>query len=108
MLVSLSPTKAASTLIMYGYNEITLELRDSQDQNSLSLCQLSFLEWGREGVVPSSPYSANKCRIYEWPQSITMHINNDLRPKIDDASLTLILPWAYPQYVIIYFGIEYH
>jgi len=49
------------------------------------------------------PFAQNggQYHIDEWPQMIAMQITNDARPKIIDAPLTLILPWAYPQYVII-------
>jgi len=50
-------------------------------------------------VALSFAYKASQHRIYEWLQSIAMQITNDARPKILDAPLTLILPWAYPQYV---------
>ena len=53
-------------------------------------------------------YEASQYPIYEWSQPIAKQITNDARPKIIDAPLTLILPWAYPQFVIIYFGIIYH
>ena len=53
-------------------------------------------------------YEASQYPIYEWSQPIAKQITNDARPTIVDAPLTLILPWAYPQFVIIYFGIIYH
>jgi len=46
-------------------------------------------------------YEASQYCIYEWSQPITTQITNDARPKIVDTLLMLILPWAYPQYVII-------
>jgi len=52
-------------------------------------------------VARPSANKANKYRIYEWSLPIAQQINKDARPKIVDAPLTLILQWAYPQYVII-------
>jgi len=86
---------------MYSNNQIAFELPDLQDQKLLTLRWRSISEWGRECVASSSAYKAGQYRICEWPQPIATQITNEARPKIDDAPLTLILPWAYPHYVII-------
>jgi len=44
---------------------------------------------------------ASQYFIYEWPQQIATQITNDARPTVVAALLTIILPWAYPQYGII-------
>jgi len=59
-------------------------------------------------VALSFANRGSQYRIYAWLQPIATQITNDGRPKIVDAPLALILPWAYPQYVIILFGIAYH
>jgi len=43
--------KAADPLIMYSNDQMTLELLDLQDQNSLTLCRCSFSEWGSKYVA---------------------------------------------------------
>jgi len=53
-------------------------------------------------------YKVSQYLIYEWPQSIAMEVTNNPTPKIIGTPLMLILPWMYPQYVIIQFGIVYH
>jgi len=108
MSVSLFPIKVANTLIMDSNNQIAFELPNLQVQNSFTLWWRSFPEWGRECVALSFAYKAIQYRIVEWPRLIATWITNDARPNIFDAPLMLILPWAYPQYVIIWFGIVYH
>jgi len=86
---------------MYSNDEIACELPDLPDQNSSKCSWRSFSEWGREHVALSCAYKANQYRIYEWRQPIATQITNDARPRIIDAPLKLLLPWEYPQYVII-------
>jgi len=93
---------------MIRNEHIAFDLPDLQDQKSLTLRWRSTSEWGREREAPSFAYKASQYPIYEWTQPIAKQITNDARPKIVDAPSTLILPWAYPQYVIMYFGIIYH
>jgi len=52
-------------------------------------------------VALSFAQKASLYHIYEWLQPIATQITNDARPEIVDAPLTLILPWVYPQYIII-------
>jgi hypothetical protein len=52
-------------------------------------------------VALSFAYKAWQYLIDEWLQPIATQITHDVRPTIIDAPLTLILPWAYPKYVII-------
>jgi len=68
----------------------------------------SLSEWGTEREACSFAYKASQYCIYKWSQPIAKQITNDARPKIVSAQLTLILPWAYPQYVTIYFDVIYH
>jgi len=82
-------------------DQIAFELHDWQDQYSLTLCWRSFSVWGRECVALPFAYKASQYLIYEWSQPIATQITHDARLKMVDASLTLILPWAYPRYVII-------
>jgi len=72
-----------------------------QDQKALRLRWCSYLEWVSERVALAFAQKASQYHIDEWPQRITTQITNDAQPKIVDAPLTLILPWEYPQYVII-------
>jgi len=52
-------------------------------------------------------YKTGQNFVYRlWRPHRTL-INHDARQKVVDAPLTLILPWAYPQYAIIHFRIEY-
>ena len=88
-------------LILSSNDQIAFELPDLEDQYSLMLCWRSFSEWGREHVAHSFAYKASQYLSYEWPQQIAMQITQDARPKILDAPLTLILPWVYPQSVVI-------
>jgi len=108
--VSLSffPIKAANTLIIYRIYHTVFDLPDLQDQKSLTLCWRSISEWGREHEARSLAYKTSQYRMDEWSQPIDKQITNDARPKIVDTQLTLILPWAYPQFVIIYYGVIYH
>ena len=99
--LSLLSIKAANSLIMYSNDQMVFELPDLQDQNSITLCWRSLSEWGRECVAPTFAYAAIQYLIYEWLQPIATQITHDARPKIIDAALILIMPWAYPQYVII-------
>jgi len=92
---------------MYCNNQIAFELPDLQHHNPLTHCWRSFSEWGKERVALSFPYKASQYFIDEWLQQIATQITNDVRTKIIDAPWTLILPWVYPPYVIIYFGIVY-
>jgi len=102
------PMKAANTFIIYRNDHIALDLPDLQDKKPLKLRWHSTSEWGRQHEARSFAYWASQYRNYEWSQPFAKQITNGARPKIVDAPLTLILPWAYPQYVIIYFGVIYH
>jgi len=108
--VSLSffPITAANTLIIYRNDHIAFDLPDIQDQKSLTLRWRSISERGREHDPRSFAYIASQYCIYDWSEPIAKQITNDARPEIVDAPLTFILPWAYPQYVIIYFCVIYH
>jgi len=92
---------AANILIMYSNVQIAFELPELQDQYSLMLCWCSFSDLGREHVTLSCAYTASRYLMYEWPQPIGTQITHDARPNIVYALLTLMLPWVYPQYVII-------
>jgi len=100
--------KVANTLIIYRNNHIAVDWPDLQDQKSLTLRWRSISEWGKERQARSFAYRAGQYFIYEWSQPIAKQITNDAGPRIVDPPLTLILPWVFPQYVIIYFGIVYH
>jgi len=108
--VSLSgfPIKAANTVIIYKNNHIAFDLPDLQVHKSLTLRWRSISEWGRECGARSFAYKASQYCMYEWSQPIAKQMTNDARPKIVEAPLTLILSWAYPQYVIINFGVINH
>ena len=98
---SFLPITPANTLTIYRNDHIAFHLRNLQDQKLLTLHWHSISESGREGEARSFTYKASQYHIYEWSQLIAKQITNDTRPNIVDAPLTLILPWAYPQYVII-------
>jgi hypothetical protein len=72
-----------------------------EDQNLMTLYWCLLLEWGMEHVAFSFVYKASQYVMYEWPQTIATQNKYDARSKIIDAALTLILPEAYPRYVII-------
>jgi len=105
VLVSRCSTQEANTMITYSNDQIALEIPDLQDQVSMTLCWRSLSKWGRECVAFSFAYIASQYLINEWPQPIAPQITHDARLRIVDAASTLILPWTYPPYVIIYFGI---
>jgi len=106
--LSVLPLKEANTLIMYNNDQVTFQLPDLQDQKLLTLCRRSFSEWGREGVTLSFAHTGNLYLIYDYLQPIATQITQDATPKIVDTPLTLILPRAYLQFAIIWFGILYH
>jgi len=89
-------------------DQMAFDLPDLQDEKSLTLPCPSISEWGRDREAHFFAYKASQYLIYEWSQPIAKQISNDARPKIVDASLMLILPWAYQQYVIIYYNVIYH
>jgi len=101
------PIKAANTWIIYRNKHIAFDLPDLQDQKLLTLRWHSISEWGREREALSFASKDNQYHIYEWSQPFAKQSTNDARPKIFDTQLTLILLWAYPQYVIIHFGVIY-
>jgi len=103
----LFPVRAANTLIMHSNDQIASEWPDLQDQKSWKLSWRSYSEWARARVALCSAWTASQYPIPEWPQPITTQSTNDARPKLIDAPLTLILPCAYPEYVIIQFGLIY-
>jgi len=106
--LSLFPVNVANRLILYRNDQIAFEIPDLHDPNSLTLCWPAFSDWARERVALAFAYTARQYRIYEWPQPIATQFTNDAGPKICEARLTLILPWGYPKYVMIEFGIVYH
>jgi len=108
VLPSYFPIKAANTLIIDMNNHIAFDLPNLQDQISLRLRSLSISEWGMERDARSIAFIPSQCRIHEWSQPIAKQTTNDATPKIVDSPLNLILPCAYPQYVIINFGVIYH
>jgi hypothetical protein len=70
------------------------------------LCGHSVSESGLERIDFPSVYTGSRYVIYESQQPIAMHSNPDAKPGVA-ALLSLILPWAYPQYGTIHFGIVY-
>jgi len=108
--VSLSffPMKAANTLIIYWNDRIAFDLPDSPDKKSSTLHWRSISEFGTEHEACCFADKASQYRIYQLSQPFAKQITNDARPKFVDTQLTLISPWAYPQYVMIYFAIIYH
>jgi len=77
-------------------------------KKSSTLCWHSFPRWGREHFAFSFSYSG--CQHFHYVYSLPncIFITRLTAPKIVDAPLTLILPWAYLQYTIISFGGIYH
>jgi len=71
-----------------------------QGQKSLTLRWSSDSEWGSDRLSLSFAENASQYHISEPLQQSATQITNEARPKIIDALLTLILPWACPQYVI--------
>jgi len=68
----------------------------------------SISERGREREAYYFAYKASEYLIDQYSEPIATQINNDARLKTVDSPLTLILPWAYPQYLIIQCGLIYH
>jgi len=85
MSPSCFPIKAANTVIMYRNDQITFELPDLQDLDSLMLCWRSFSACSMERVALSFSYKASEHRIDKWPQPIAMLITNDARSIIVDT-----------------------
>jgi len=106
--LSVFPIEAANTFNIYRNDHIAFDLRDLQDQKLLTLRWRSISEWGSEHKARTFAYKASQYRICEWSQPFAKQITSDARPKIVDTPLTLILRLAYPQYVIIYFGVLYY
>jgi len=101
ILLSFFHIKAANTLIIYRNDHIAFELPDLHNQKSLMLCWRSISEWGREREARSFADQASQYHMWEWSLPIATHITNDARPNMVDGPLMLILPWVYPQYVMI-------
>jgi len=81
---------------------------DLLDQKLFTLHWRSFSRWGRVRFAFSFLYKG--CQHFHYVYSLP---NCDFitwltAPNIIDAPLTLILPWAYPQYTIISSGGIYH
>jgi len=108
VFLTLLSIKDANTLIMCIHYQVAFLLPDLQDQKSWTLRGRSFSRCGRERVVFFFPYKGcqNCYYVYSLPKCI--FITRLTAPKIVDAPLTLILPWAYPQYIMISFGGKYH
>jgi len=108
MSLSLFTIKVANTLIIYTNDHIAFDIPNFQDQKLLTRDWRSISEWGREREANSFCYKTCQYCRYEWSQPIAKQITKNARPKITDTPSTLILPCAYPQYVIIYIGVIYH
>ena len=104
--VSLSffPIKAANTLIIYKNDDITFDLPDLQDQKSLTFnSRIGHRVWRSLYCLKSQPIP------HWWQGSADCQADyQQCKTKIVDALLTLILPWAYPWYGVVYFGVIYH
>jgi hypothetical protein len=106
--LSVLPIKAAKTSVMAISNLSPRRLPKIHDQESLTLRWRSLSWCGREHFTVS--FGDNGCEncVYDYLQPIAHEITQDTWPKTVDAQLTLILPWVYPQYAIIWFGVVHH
>jgi len=108
VLLSVLPIKVAKNSVLTDYNLSEGWLPMTHDHKSLTLRWRSLSWWGREGIAICFAYKGGQGFLCDWLQPIGGGISQDAWPKIVDAPLTLILPWLYPQYAIIYFGTVHH
>jgi len=108
VLQSVLPIKAANNSFVTEYNLSEVWFRRMHDQKSSTLRWRSFSWWGMEGIAICFAYKCSQKFFYDWLQPIGGVIPPDAWPKIVDAPLTLILPWLYPHYAIIWFGTVHH
>jgi len=107
-LLPLLPIKDANTSIVCIHYQLMFLSRNLLDQKLLTLTWRSFSRWVRERFAFSFPYK--ECQHFHYVYSLPdcVFITQLTAPTIVDAPLTLILPWADPQYTIISFGGIYH
>ena len=82
---------------MHQNRQVSYQLADIQDQISLMLDWRSVSESGGECFAVSCGYQGMLYVVYESLRPIAMQSNDEAKPNIFDALLTLILPRAYPQ-----------
>jgi len=75
---------------MYNKEQITFQLPDLQDQNSVMLCWRSLSEWGSKCVAFSFALKYGQYVIYDRLHPITTLITHDARAKIFDTLLTIM------------------
>jgi len=108
VLQSVLPIKAAKIPCMTEYTISEVSFPNTYDQKLLTLRWHSFSRWGREGIAVCFAYKGGQEFLCHWLQPIRGVMSQDAWPKIIDAPLTLILPWLYPQYAIIYSSTVHH
>jgi len=108
VLLSVSPIEVAKNSVVTDYNVSEVWLPRTHGHISLTLRWRSFSWWGKEGIAICFAYKGGQEFLCDWLQPIGGMISQDAWPKIIDAPLTLILPWLYPLYAIIYFGTVHH
>jgi hypothetical protein len=91
MLVSLSPLKAADTLVMDNHKQIAVQLTYLQDKKTLTLCWHSVSECGSYLVAVSFASKSRQSVDYEYQQANHITIKLLTSSKIIDALLTPIL-----------------
>jgi len=98
------PRMAAESSDMTLCNLLVRWLPRMNDQKLLMLHWVSFSRWDRERVVMIFANRGGRYfdLVLPWPnQCLIIRLT---WPEIVYPPLTLILPWVYPQYAIIWFG----
>jgi len=108
VFLTLLPIKHANTLIMCIHYQVAFLLPDLHDQQSMTLQWRSFSRWGGERVAFFLPSKGCQNFYYVYSLPKCAFITRLTAPKIVDAPLMLILPWAHSQYIMISFGGKYH
>jgi hypothetical protein len=94
------PCKAANSRYIDICNYSPIRLPNIQHQILLWLHWRSMTRWGTERV-------GSQYWDYIWQWLIHFSLTRLTGPIIVDSPLMLSLPWAYPQYGTIHFGIVY-
>jgi hypothetical protein len=108
VLLSVFAIKPVNTSFITIWNLSLHRKPKIDDQESFTLRWRSFSSLGRERFTVAFAYKGSENCVYGYLQPIAHNITQDTWPRVVDAPLTLILPWVYPQYPIIWFGVFHH
>jgi len=96
MSISLLPVKATNTSVTCSSDQVTFRLHHLQDQKSWLPGWHSFLGCGSDNATSYFAYTASQYIDHGLMSFPSPWIVQDWRPKIVDASLTLILRMGQP------------